>query len=102
MLAALQNVLFQLLYAKSYNDALVDTLRQGGDTGTRASIVGAVFGALSGVSGLSDEHLAALAQCRPQEGVTGVDQPRPDMVWPQDCLALAKQLVELEPDLLEQ
>lgn len=102
MLAALQNVLFQLLYATSFEDAIVDTLRQGGDTGTRATIVAAVFGALAGVSELSEEHLSVLAQCRPQEGVTGVDQPRPDMVWPQDCLALAKQLVELEPDLLEQ
>lgn len=102
IIAAFQNVLFQLLYARTYQDALVDTLRQGGDTGTRATIVGAMFGALAGVNHLNKLHLEVLQQCRPQEGVTGVDQPRPDMVWPQDCLKLAKQLVELTPDLLEQ
>lgn len=102
MLAALQNLLFQLLYAKSFDDALVDTLRQGGDTGTRATIVGAVFGALATVDGLSSSQLDTLAHCKPQEGVTGVDQPRPDMVWPGDCLQLAKQLVELEPDSLDE
>lgn len=101
MVAALQNLLFQLLYARSFADALVDTLRQGGDTGTRATIVAALFGAITGGDGLDPRHLEVLQQCKPQEGVTGVDQPRPDMVWPLDSLNLARQLVELTPDLLE-
>jgi ADP-ribosylglycohydrolase len=96
-LAAFQNLLFQLLYAKSLGEAVVDTIRQGGDTGTHAVIVAAVFGALAGVAGVPQEWRDTLDNCRPQEGVTGVEQPRDEMFWPLHAAALTQQLVELSP-----
>lgn len=95
-LAALQNVLFQLHYAKSIGEALVDTMRLGGDTGTNCVIVAAVFGALAGLSALPTEWCERLAQCRPQEGVTGVDQPRPEVFWPGSANDLVAQLLSLQ------
>lgn len=91
-LAALQNLLFQLQYARSLGEAVVDTIRQGGDTGTNAIVVAAVFGALGGINAVPADWLAQLQQCRPQEGVTGVEQPRPETFWPCDVLALADAL----------
>lgn len=96
-LAAVQNLLFQLLYAKSLGEAVVDTIRQGGDTGTNAVIVAAVFGALAGIEGVPQEWREALRSCKPQEGVTGVEQPRDDMFWPINAEQLAQQLTELAP-----
>lgn len=95
-LAAFQNVIFQLHYAKSMGEALVDTMRLGGDTGTNCVIVGAVFGALAGYSQLPAEWRDTLENCRPQEGVTGVDQPRPDVLWPGSANNLVAELLALK------
>lgn len=95
-LATFQNLVFQLHYAKSMGEALVDTMRLGGDTGTNSVIIAAVFGALVGYSHIPIEWREQLLNCRPQEGVTGVDQPRPDIFWPASALELVEQLVSLE------
>jgi ADP-ribosyl-[dinitrogen reductase] hydrolase len=94
-LAAWQNLLFQLLYAKSFGEAVVDTIRQGGDTGTNTVIVAAVFGAIHGLTGVPQEWCSTLDGCKPQEGVTGVDQPRDEMFWPGAARTLVQQLVSL-------
>lgn len=96
-LAAFQNLLFQLLYAKSLGEAMVDTIRLGGDTGSNTVIVAAVFGALGGIEQVPQEWRDALKNCRPQDGVTGVEQPRDEMFWPVDAELLAQQLTELTP-----
>ncbi len=98
-LAAFQNLLFQLLYARSLGEAMVDTIRLGGDTGTNSVIVAAVFGALAGIDGVPQEWRDTLTNCRPQEGVTGVEQPRDDMFWPGQSESLAQQLIALTPVL---
>jgi len=97
-LAALQNLLFQLLYAKSLGEAVVDTIRLGGDTGTNTVIVAAVFGAIHGLPAVPEEWCTTLDGCKPQEGVTGVDQPRDEMFWPGSASSLAQQLVNLSTD----
>lgn len=96
-LAAFQNLLFQLLYAKSLGEAVVDTIRLGGDTGTNAVIVAAVFGAIAGIEQVPLEWREALLNCKPQDGVTGVDQPRDEVFWPIEAESLAQQLTELSP-----
>lgn len=96
-LAAFQNLLFQLLYARSLGEAMVDTIRLGGDTGTNTVIVAAVFGAMAGVDGVPQEWRDTLANCRPQEGVTGVEQPRDDTFWPGQGESLAQQLITMSP-----
>lgn len=96
-LCAFHNAIWQLLYAKSVGEAIVDTIRQGGDTGSNALIAAALVGAIQGITKIDADWLAAITACKPQEGVTGVDQPRPDAVWPVDALELAKQLILLTP-----
>ncbi len=96
-LAAFQNLLFQLLYAKSLGEAMVDTIRLGGDAGSNTVIVAAVFGAIGGIDQVPQEWRDALKNCRPQDGVTGVEQPRDEMFWPVDAELLAQQLTELTP-----
>lgn len=95
VLAAFQNLLFQLQYAKSLRHAVADTIRLGGDTGTNAVLVAAVFGAMEGLDAVPEDWCQALENCRAQEGVTGVEQPRPETFWPVDAAQLAQQLNRL-------
>lgn len=95
VLAAFQNLLFQLQYAKSLRHAVADTIRLGGDTGTNAVLVAAVFGAMEGLDAVPQDWCQALENCRAQEGVTGVEQPRPETFWPVDAAQLANQLNRL-------
>jgi len=96
-LAGFQNLLFQLQYAQSVTEAVTDTIRLGGDTGTNAVLVAAVFGALLGIDAVPLDWREALQNCRAQEGVTGVEQPRPETFWPVDAMTLAAQLHQLNP-----
>lgn len=96
-LCAFHNAIWQLLYAKSVGEAIVDTVRQGGDTGSNALIAAALVGAVQGIDKIDPDWLHTITQCKPQEGVTGVDQPRPEVMWPVDALELAKQLILLTP-----
>jgi|JI7StandDraft_1071085.scaffolds.fasta_scaffold00115_36 ADP-ribosylglycohydrolase len=84
ILAALQLCLFMLLYGQSLSDVLLEIIKLGGDTGTHCALVAPIIAARDGESALQQQWLDALAQCRPQEGVTGVNQPRPEAVWPRD------------------
>lgn len=97
VLCAFHNAVWQLLYAKSVEEAVVDTIRQGGDTGTNAAIAASLVAAVQGMPETGDQWLAVITQCKPQEGVTGVEQPRPQALWPQDILQLAEKLICLIP-----
>ncbi len=93
VLCAFHNAVWQMLYAKSVEDAISETIRQGGDTGTNAAIAAALVAALHGMPERSEVWINAFTQCKPQDGVTGVEQPRPQALWPQDVLLLAEQLI---------
>lgn len=97
VLCAFHNAIWQLLYAKSVGEAIVDTVRKGGDTGSNALIAATLLGAVLGITKIDAGWIATITQCKPQEGVTGVDQPRPEAMWPVDALELAKQLILLTP-----
>jgi hypothetical protein len=60
-------------------------------------IVAAVFGAIGGIEQVPQEWRDALKNCRPQDGVTGVEQPRDEVFWPVEAELLAQQLTELTP-----
>ncbi len=93
VLCAFHNAVWQMLYAKSVEDAISETIRQGGDTGTNAAVAAALVAALQGMPDSGDVWLSAFTECKPQEGVTGVEQPRPQALWPQDVMLLAEQLI---------
>lgn len=93
VLIAFQNALWQLLHAKSFEEALIDTVRRGGDTDTNAAICGALLGGLYGIEAIPKRWVDTVLSCRPEAGAPHVRQPRPREYWPTDALELAAKLV---------
>jgi ADP-ribosyl-[dinitrogen reductase] hydrolase len=89
---ALQNAFFQLRHAAP-EEALVDTVRRGGDTDTNAAIAGALLGAVHGVQGLPLRWRNAVLSCVPVEGMPGCHRPRPPSCWAVDALVVAERLL---------
>lgn len=93
VLIAFQNALWQLLHAPNLEEAVVDTIMQGGDTDTNACICGALLGAIYGAGAIPDRWVSALQSCRPELGRPGVRRPRPPIYWPCDVLEVADGLM---------
>ena len=93
VLIALRNALWQLLHAENLEQAIVDTIMQGGDTDTNAAIAGALLGAVRGRKAIPDRWVETLLNCRPAAGRSQVRRPRPECFWPVDALALAERLI---------
>lgn len=94
VLIAFRNALWQLLHAASFEEAVVDTVMQGGDTDTNAAICGALLGAVYGIDAVPAQWIKALLNCRPEKGRKGFHRPRPERFWPVDALELADRLVD--------
>lgn len=90
---AFGNAVWQLLRAESLEEALVDTVMQGGDTDTNAAICGALLGAVYGLEAIPGQWKEAVLTCRPEAGKQGVGQPRPVELWPVDALEVARDLL---------
>jgi ADP-ribosylglycohydrolase len=93
VLVALQNAFFQLLHAPTLEDAVIDTIRRGGDTDTNAAICGALVGAVYGRDAIPAQWQHMVLTCRPMPGQPGIEQPRPAVYWPIDALLLAERLL---------
>ena len=93
VLIAFRNALWQLLYAASAEDGIVETIMHGGDTDTNAAISGALLGAVHGREAIPGRWVETICNCRPRAGAAGVHKPRPKCFWPADALALAEQLI---------
>jgi hypothetical protein len=93
VLVALQNAFFQLLHAANLEEAVVATVRAGGDTDTNAAICGALVGAVYGRDAVPQQWQRMVLSCRPMPGLPGVLQPRPALFWPTDALVLAERLL---------
>lgn len=93
VLIALQNAFYQLLHAPNLEEGVVDTVMQGGDTDTNATIAGALLGAAWGRGQVPGPWQQAVLSCRPQAGLPGVKRPRPEVFWPVDILELAGKLL---------
>jgi ADP-ribosylglycohydrolase len=93
VLITFQNALYQLLYAPSLEEGVVDTIMRGGDTDTNAAICGALLGAVYGREEIPAQWLDSLQNCRPEAGHPRVRHPRPECFWPVDVLELAERLV---------
>lgn len=89
---ALQNAWFQLRH-HGPEDAIIDTVRHGGDTDTNGAIAGALLGAVHGVHALPLRWRSAVLSCFPVAGAPGVHRPRPPGFWAVDALVLAERLV---------
>jgi ADP-ribosylglycohydrolase/fructose-1,6-bisphosphatase/inositol monophosphatase family enzyme len=93
VLTAFQNAFYQLLHAPSLEVGVVDTVRQGGDTDTNATIAGALLGAVHGRNAIPFQWFDRVLTCRPLPDSPGVTHPRPRAFWPVDALALAERLL---------
>lgn len=94
VIVPLRNALWQLLHASSLEDALIDTIDQGGDTSTNAAVCGALLGAVLGDKAIPERWANTVLNCRPN---VGVSRPRPREYWPVDALELAEKLVADRP-----
>jgi len=88
---ALQNA-FYCLMKMDFEEALVSTVGQGGDTDTNAAIAGALLGAAQGRGGIPPRWIFAVLSCRPL-AECGALRPRPVEYWPDDILELAEALL---------
>ena len=94
VLVAFQNALWQMLHAPSFEEGVVDTVMQGGDTDTNAAIAGALLGAIYGEEAVPAQWREAILNCRPEAGLPRVHEPRPEHYWPVDALELADEILE--------
>jgi ADP-ribosyl-[dinitrogen reductase] hydrolase len=92
VLTAFQNAFMWLVRDASVEEAVVGTVRCGGDTDTNGAIVGALIGARDGVEAIPAQWVEAIEACKP-----GPDSmmPRPKTYWPNDAAALADSLLAL-------
>jgi ADP-ribosylglycohydrolase len=93
VLLALQNAFYRLLHAESVEAAVVETVRQGGDTDTNAAICGALLGAVYGRRAVPDHWQRLVLTCRPMPGYDHIRKPRPAQFWPADAMVLAERLL---------
>jgi ADP-ribosylglycohydrolase len=91
VIVALQNAFYRLFHA-DFEDSLVQTVGEGGDTDTNAAIAGALLGAARGREGIPMRWISPVLSCRPLAGC-GALRPRPAEYWPDDVLELAEALL---------
>jgi ADP-ribosylglycohydrolase/fructose-1,6-bisphosphatase/inositol monophosphatase family enzyme len=93
VLIALQNAFYQLLHAATFEEAVVSTVRAGGDTDTNAAICAALLGTVHARAAIPEQWQRMVLSCRPMPDLPGVRQPRPAIFWPTDALVLAERLL---------
>jgi ADP-ribosylglycohydrolase/fructose-1,6-bisphosphatase/inositol monophosphatase family enzyme len=92
VMIAFQNAFRHLASGQPLEDALIETVRQGGDTDTNASICGALLGAVQGRGAIPSRWSTAILACRTLVE-TGVRHPRDVRYWPDDVPLLAEALL---------
>jgi ADP-ribosylglycohydrolase/fructose-1,6-bisphosphatase/inositol monophosphatase family enzyme len=93
VLHALQNAFHHLLHTRLLSEAVMETVRRGGDTDTNAAVCGALLGAVHGRQAVPAQWRRMVLTCRPLAGFPGVKRPRPAALWPVDILELAERLL---------
>jgi len=93
VLIALQNAFYHLLHAKDTEQAIIETVSEGGDTDTNGAICGALLGAVHGVESIPPRWRHAVLNCRPSPDNPAARRPRPECFWPVDVLELAEKLL---------
>ena len=100
VLIALQNAFCRLQRGESVEEALVETVRKGGDTDTNAAIAGALLGSADALSTIPQRWIMPIQACRPH-GALGAHNPRPMTYWPDDLAAIAEALLVARPLTVE-
>ena len=79
-------------FHESFEEGLVRTVGQGGDTDTNAAIAGALLGAAQGREAVPPRWILPVLACRPM-AECGALRPRASEYWPDDVLELAEALL---------
>ena len=93
VLLALQNAFYRLLQAKDTEQAIVETVNEGGDTDTNGAICGALMGAVYGVESIPDRWCDAVLNCKASAVNPDCANHRPECFWAVDVLELAEELL---------
>ncbi len=91
---SLHNAVWQMLHAENFEEAIVDTVRRGGDTDTNAAIAGALLGCVYGIDAIPGQWQDAVVNCRPAKSEKRTKHPRPEVFWPSDVMQLSLKLLE--------
>lgn len=92
VLLALQNAFYHLLHTATLKDALLSTVRKGGDTDTNACIAGALLGAVYGREAIPLQWRQMVLTCRAHPEAEAF-RPRPAFCWPVDAHEQAEWLL---------
>lgn len=92
VLTALQNAFHWLWSGRPFEEALIETVGQGGDTDTNGAICGALLGAAQGRDAIPLRWRRLVLSCRAVED-PGVRHPRPAFYWADDAMDLAEALL---------
>jgi ADP-ribosyl-[dinitrogen reductase] hydrolase len=92
VMIAFHNAFRHLASGTPIEDALVETVGEGGDTDTNAAICGALLGAAQGRTAIPARWSMAVLACRTLSE-TGARLPRPARYWPDDVPLLAEALL---------
>ncbi|MGH7158781.1 MAG: inositol monophosphatase family protein [Acetobacteraceae bacterium] len=94
VLTALQNAFRHLHSTRSPEQALIESVGEGGDSDTNAAIAGALLGAAFGRDAWPSRWVLPVLSCRPLCEF-GAARPRPEEYWPDDVPMLAEALLHL-------
>ena len=93
VLTALQNAFYRLLHAKDTEQAIIETVNEGGDTDTNGAICGALLGAVYSIESIPTRWRNAVLNCRPSADNPDAKHPRPECFWTVDVLELVEELL---------
>jgi hypothetical protein len=91
VLIALQNAFCHLAQGTPAEDALINTVGEGGDTDTNGAICGALLGAAQGRKAFPARWCMPVLACRTLAKIAA--RPRPARYWPDDLPLLAEALL---------
>lgn len=92
---AMGNAFHHLSQGTPLKQALVQTVRAGGDTDSNAAVAGALLGAFQGIQAIPRQWRLSVLTCRPHQGNKNSKRPRPTRYWAVDALILAERLLDL-------
>jgi ADP-ribosyl-[dinitrogen reductase] hydrolase len=98
VMIAFQNALYHLVNTDNVEQAIIETVNDGGDTDTNGAIVGALLGAFYGRTKIPEQWETSILSCRPKDSKKRkrVKQPRPEVFWPVDVIELTNNILNIK------
>lgn len=88
------NAFRHLKNKSNYDQAIKETVANGGDTDTNACIAGGLIGASTGISNIKDEYIKKVLNCN-----TSIGRERPDEYHPKNAFDFVEKLIMFAPPI---